>query len=80
MNTVFKFLEFALWRDRAKRPAMLWGHRVVHGLGISNASCTAGNAYNSGRRTRTSVPDDHAFHQVPEHSDDEEKRQINGIM
>lgn len=80
MNTVFPFSEFALWRVRAKWPAMLWGHWVVHGLGISNASSTAGNAYNSGRRTRASVPDDHAFHQVPKHSDDEEKCQVNGIM
>jgi len=80
MNTVFPFSEFALWRDRAKRRAMLWGHGVVHGLGISNASCNAGNAYNSGRRACASVPGESGVHQVPEHSDDQEKRQVNGIM
>jgi len=53
---------------------------VVRGLGAQNVNCNAGNAHNSCRRTRTSVPDDHAFHQIPEHGDDQEKHYIYGIV
>jgi len=59
---------------------MVRGHHVVRGLGAQHVNGNAGNAYNSCWGTRASVPDHHALHQVPEHSDDQGEHRVNEKM